>query len=105
MELPEGGWPALAQHLSAGRPEQLRAAGSGVPPTPHLLLPGPSRAGARATAVSTFRTRAVPAAEVQVVRPMLREILMSQPLVTWVLLGTAVAVATVDSSRFQTTSI
>jgi hypothetical protein len=60
--------PPLPSRLPAGRPGQLRAARSGVPPNTHLLLTGPSRAGARATPVSTLRTRAVPAAEVQVVR-------------------------------------
>src|SRR5437867_3878335 len=51
VELLEGGWPALAPHLPAGRPSPLRAVRSGVPPNPHLLPTGPSRAGARATSV------------------------------------------------------
>ena len=68
VELRVGGWPALAGHPTAGRPGHLRAARFGLLPNPHLLLTGPSRAGARATPVSTLGARAVPAAEVQVVR-------------------------------------
>jgi len=40
-------------------------AGACSPHNTHLLLPGPSRAGARATPVSRLGARAVPAAEVQ----------------------------------------
>jgi hypothetical protein len=66
--LRRGGWPALAGLPTGGRPGHLRAARFGLLPNPHLLLTGPSRAGARTTPVSTLGARAVPAAEVQVVR-------------------------------------
>jgi hypothetical protein len=67
---PGGDVAGRAPSLTTTLPPTAAAlrAGSRSPHNTHLLLTGPSRAGARTTPVSTLGARAAPAAEAQVVR-------------------------------------